>query len=108
MSGLALASGAGPQMAQMSAIYADGSRALRAISAEIADYNDRMLADGTETLKELTASSSPSEAMSVLAAYSKRSMQEFAEQANRLSSLYVEVAEAQMRAFQALLTGAKL
>lgn len=89
--------------ARGAAVYAEGARALRAITAEIGDYSERLLADGTATASQLVAARSIPEWMNVMAAFSQRTLQENLQQMTRIAGMYAEAVGDQTRAVQALL-----
>ncbi len=85
------------------AVMNEASRALRAITAELGDYSQRFLADGTATLGQLASAKTVPEYMSAMATFTKRSMEESLQQMLRMASMYASAANDQTRAVQSLL-----
>lgn len=84
------------------AVYKDGARALQGIAAEITDFSQRRLADGAATFDQMTRSQSVPQLMELMLAYSKRAMEENAEQMSRIASMYASAVGDQTRAVQSL------
>ena len=91
---------------EANAVLEQGTRALRAISAEIGDYSQRLLTDGTTTASKLATAQSMPEAFNLMAAFSKRTFEEHMQQMSRMATMYTNAAEAQTRAFQAMMLSA--
>lgn len=85
------------------AVMNEATRALHAITAELGDYSQRLLADGTTTFSQLASAKTVPEYMSVMAAFTKRSMEENVQQFLRMGSMYASAANDQTRAVQSLL-----
>lgn len=85
------------------AVVNEATRAFNAISAELSDYSQRLLADGTATFSQLASAKSVPEYMSVMSAFTKRAMEEGVQQMLRMGSMYASAASDQTRAVQALL-----
>ena len=81
----------------------EATRAFQAITAELGDYSQRLLSDGTVTLSQLTAAKTVPEYVCVMAAFSKRAMEESVQQMLRMGSMYASAANDQTRAVQSLL-----
>ncbi len=84
------------------AVYEQGTRALRAISAEVGDYSQRLLADGTTTATRLATAKSVPEAMDLMTAFSKRTFEEHLQQMSRIAGMVASASETQTRACQTL------
>jgi hypothetical protein len=85
------------------AVMSEVTRAFNAISAELGDYSQRLLADGTATFSQLASAQTVPEYMGVISAFTKRAMEEGVQQMLRMGSMYASAASDQTRALQALL-----
>jgi hypothetical protein len=94
--------GMAPHVAGSVAICDGWYRALQAIAAEMGDYSQRTLQEGTSVMTEMAQATSPTEAMGVQAAFAKRMMQEHVEQMTRIMSMYASAADDTGRALQAM------
>ena len=85
------------------AVYHQGTRALRAISAEMGDYSQRLLTDGTATANKMVTAQSMPEAFELMTGFSKRAFEEYMQQMSRIASMVANATEAQTRALQLLM-----
>ena len=83
----------------------DNTRSMRALSAEVGDYTRRLVEDGTATLVDLSRSRSVSEAFNRMAAFQKRSAEEYIQQMARFSGMFAALLEQQSRSAQLMMTG---
>jgi hypothetical protein len=90
------------QSNQAMAVCAENTRALQAIAAEVSDYSKRLVEDGTMTLAQVVQSHSLPEAFNVLAAFGKRTAQEYVQQWTKIASMYQAAAHQQSVALQAV------
>ena len=81
----------------------EATRSFQAISAELGDYSQRLLADGTATFGELASAKTVSEYMGVMTAFTKRAMEEGVQQMLRMGNMYAAAASDQSRAVHSLL-----
>jgi hypothetical protein len=83
--------------------YEESARAFQAIAAEVSDYSRRLLQDGTVTMGQIVRAKSPPEAINVWVAFGKRTVEEYLQQAAKITSMYSNVATQQSVALQTLL-----
>ena len=81
----------------------DTTRAMQAITAEVNDYTQRFVEDTTATFSEVVRAKSVQDAFSRLAAFNKRSMEDYLQQFSRLSNMYVSLMNQQTSSAQSLM-----
>lgn len=85
------------------AMLEQSSRAYHAIAAELHDYSERLIADGTTTFNDMVHAGTPTEWIELMSAFSKRAFEENVQQMARIANMYASAASEQTRAIQSLL-----
>ncbi len=89
-------------------IFNESSRSMYAITAEVGDYQRRLVEDGTSAFGQLVHAQTVQDALGVLGAFNKRTSEEYAQHMHRLASMFAEAARQQTLAMQALMSGHNL
>ena len=84
-------------------VLSESTRAFQAIAAEAGDYSQRLVAEGTAALGQISTAKSVPECMEILSAYSKKAFEENIQQMTRMAGMYASVTSDTARAFQALM-----
>ena len=78
------------------------SKRSQAITAEWADYNKRVLAEGTSTLEKMSQAKSLEQVFELQSQYSKRLYDNHVAQLARFGTLYADLASEMVRPFEKL------
>lgn len=88
------------------AVIQETARAFQAIAAETGDYAQRMLAESTSVLAQMSTAKSPSEYVDIISAYSKKTFEENLQQMTRIAGMYASATSDHARAVQAMMIAA--
>lgn len=85
------------------AVFQETARAFQAIAAENGDYAQRLIAEGTAALGQMSSAKSVPEYMDIMTSYSKKAFEDNIQQMTRIASMYTSAANDHARAVQAML-----
>ena len=84
-------------------VYTESSRAMQAIAAEMGDYSKRFLADGISTFNQMASARTGPEFVALMAAFTKRAVEENAQQMSRVANMYATAIGDQTRTVQSMM-----
>ena len=84
-------------------VYSESSRAMQAIAAEMGDYSQRFLADGISTFGQMALARTGPQFAELMAAFTKRALEENAQQMSRVANMYATAIGDQTRTVQSMM-----